>query len=76
LLKDVTGLVPGAYQARGRGNQFLNDLCDATVLIHVVDASGTVDAQGNMTATDRDESVFTKRTCLVGVYKSHGQMGD
>ena len=47
LLKDVAGLVPGAYQGRGRGNQFLNDLCDATVLIHVVDASGMADAQGN-----------------------------
>jgi ribosome-binding ATPase YchF (GTP1/OBG family) len=47
LLKDVAGLVPGAYQGRGRGNQFLNDLCDANVLIHVVDASGTADAQGN-----------------------------
>jgi hypothetical protein len=59
LLKDVAGLVPGAYQGRGRGNQFLNDLCDATVLIHVVDASGTADAQGNTTATDGDESACT-----------------
>lgn len=49
LLKDVAGLVPGAYKGRGRGNQFLNDLCDANVLIHVVDASGTADAQGNTT---------------------------
>ena len=58
LLKDVAGLVPGAYQGRGRGNQFLNDLCDATVLIHVLDASGTADAQGNQTAgsaTDADD---------------------
>lgn len=37
---------PGAYQGRGRGNAFLNDLCDADVLIHVVDASGTTDAGG------------------------------
>jgi predicted esterase len=59
LLKDVAGLVPGAYQGRGRGNQFLNDLCDATVLIHVVDASGTADAQGNTTVTDGDESAYT-----------------
>jgi predicted esterase len=59
LLKDVAGLVPGAYQGKGRGNQFLNDLCDATVLIHVVDASGTADAQGNTTATDGDESACT-----------------
>ena len=41
LLKDVAGLVPGAYQGRGRGNKFLNDLTDADVLVHVLDTSGT-----------------------------------
>jgi ribosome-binding ATPase YchF (GTP1/OBG family) len=50
LLKDVAGLVPGAYQGRGRGNQFLNDLCDANVLIHVCDASGMADSEGNIVA--------------------------
>jgi ribosome-binding ATPase YchF (GTP1/OBG family) len=40
-LQDVAGLVPGAYKGRGRGNAFLNDLCDADVLVHVVDASGS-----------------------------------
>lgn len=34
-VQDVAGLVPGAYTGRGRGNAFLNDLCDADVLIHV-----------------------------------------
>lgn len=48
-LKDVAGLVPGAYQGRGRGNQFLNDLTDADVILHVLDASGTADAEGNQT---------------------------
>lgn len=43
----MAGLVPGAYQGKGKGNQFLNDLTDATVLIHVVDSSGTSDAGGN-----------------------------
>jgi len=33
----------GAYKGRGRGNAFLNDLCDADCLIHVVDVSGTTD---------------------------------
>ena len=47
LLKDVAGLVPGAYQGRGRGNKFLNDLTDADVLAHVVDVSGTADVEGN-----------------------------
>jgi len=46
-LKDVAGLVPGAYQGRGKGNKFLDDLTDADVLIHVVDASGSSDAEGN-----------------------------
>eukprot|EP01079_Euglenida_sp_SAG-EU17-18_P009631 gene9631-252_t len=45
-LKDVAGLVPGAYSGRGKGNRFLDDLCDADVLVHVVDASGTTDAEG------------------------------
>ena len=54
LLKDVAGLVPGAYQGRGRGNKFLNDLCDADVLIHVMDASGTADTEGNAVGFEED----------------------
>ena len=46
FIKDVAGLVPGAHLGRGRGNAFLNDLCDADVLIHVVDASGRSDRDG------------------------------
>ncbi|EGD77538.1 hypothetical protein PTSG_12765 [Salpingoeca rosetta] len=46
IIKDVAGLVPGAYKGRGKGNAFLNDLCDADVLIHVVDASGMSDENG------------------------------
>jgi len=43
---DVAGLVPGAHQGRGLGNQFLDDLRKADALIHVVDASGSTDAEG------------------------------
>lgn len=46
---DVAGLVPGAHEGRGLGNQFLNDLKDADILIHVVDISGTTDKDGNPT---------------------------
>ena len=49
ILKDVAGLVPGAYLGRGRGNSFLEDLCDADVLLHVVDGSGELDQEGNQT---------------------------
>ncbi|MEK6976347.1 MAG: redox-regulated ATPase YchF [Candidatus Thermoplasmatota archaeon] len=49
-LVDVAGLVPGAHQGRGLGNKFLNDLSRADALIHVVDASGATDAEGNVVA--------------------------
>ncbi|MHA1198358.1 MAG: redox-regulated ATPase YchF [Candidatus Heimdallarchaeaceae archaeon] len=44
---DVAGLVPGASEGRGLGNKFLDDLRQADVLIHIVDASGSLDAEGN-----------------------------
>lgn len=50
LVKDVAGLVQGAYQGKGKGNQFLNDLCDADVLVHVVDGAGATDADGSACA--------------------------
>lgn len=45
-LVDVAGLVPGAHQGKGLGNRFLSDLSTANVLIHVVDASGSTNEQG------------------------------
>ncbi len=44
---DVAGLVPDAWKGRGLGNQFLDDLRQASALIHVVDASGSTDIEGN-----------------------------
>ncbi|PIN83231.1 redox-regulated ATPase YchF, partial [Candidatus Micrarchaeota archaeon CG11_big_fil_rev_8_21_14_0_20_47_5] len=44
---DVAGLVPGAHEGKGRGNQFLDDLRQADALIQVVDASGGTDLEGN-----------------------------
>ena len=44
---DVAGLVPGAHEGKGMGNQFLNDLAGADGFIIVVDASGRTDAYGN-----------------------------
>ncbi|MBI2449516.1 redox-regulated ATPase YchF [Candidatus Pacearchaeota archaeon] len=46
-LIDVAGLVPEAHKGKGKGNQFLDDLREADILIHVVDASGTTDFNGN-----------------------------
>ena len=46
-LIDVAGLVPGAHEGKGLGNQFLDDARQAEVLIHVVDIAGTTDIQGH-----------------------------
>jgi len=45
-LMDVAGLVPGAHEGRGLGNQFLDELTNADVILNVVDASGGTDAEG------------------------------
>jgi ribosome-binding ATPase YchF (GTP1/OBG family) len=45
-LLDVAGLVPGAHEGRGLGNQFLDALSTADVVCNVVDASGGTNAEG------------------------------
>ncbi len=45
-LIDVAGLVPGAYEGKGLGNQFLDDLRQAHCLIHVIDAAGATNDKG------------------------------
>ncbi|BDR91749.1 redox-regulated ATPase YchF [Vulcanisaeta souniana] len=47
-LIDVAGLVPGAWQGRGLGNQFLDHLRRAPVLIHVIDMAGATDEEGRL----------------------------
>jgi len=48
-LVDVAGLVPGAHEGKGLGNQFLTDLNEADVLVHVVDFTGETDLEGEPT---------------------------
>jgi len=45
-LIDCAGLVPGAWQGRGLGNQFLDEIRKADTLIHIVDAAGATDSEG------------------------------
>ena len=49
-LVDLPGLVPGAWEGRGLGNQFLDEVRKADALIHVVDSSGSTDSEGKLTA--------------------------
>jgi len=48
---DVAGLVPDAHLGKGRGNQFLDDLRQADVLIHIIDTSGSLNANGEPVET-------------------------
>jgi ribosome-binding ATPase YchF (GTP1/OBG family) len=45
---DVAGLVPGAWEGRGLGNQFLDEIRRADALVHIVDASGRTDCEGRV----------------------------
>jgi len=45
-IMDVAGLVPGASEGKGLGNQFLDDLRQADVFIHIVDVSGETNEEG------------------------------
>jgi ribosome-binding ATPase YchF (GTP1/OBG family) len=48
-LVDVAGLIPGAHEGKGLGNQFLTDLNETDALIHIVDFSGNTDIEGEPT---------------------------
>ena len=64
-LIDCAGLVPGAWQGRGLGNQFLDEIRQADALIHIVDAAGATDIEGkpcNVGAHDpRDDVGFLEK---------------
>ncbi len=45
---DCAGLVPGAWEGKGLGNQFLDEIRKADVLIHIIDASGGTDCEGRL----------------------------
>jgi small GTP-binding protein len=48
---DLPGLIKGAYLGKGLGNQFLSVAAQSDALLHVVDASGSVDKEGRVTET-------------------------
>lgn len=48
-LIDLPGLIKGASMGKGLGNQFLSVATQSDALLHVVDASGSIDAEGKIT---------------------------
>lgn len=47
-LIDLPGLIRGAWMGKGLGNQFLSVATKADALIHIVDASGSIDQEGRL----------------------------
>jgi ribosome-binding ATPase len=47
-LVDLPGLIKGAWEGKGLGNQFLSIASQSDVLLHIVDASGSIDASGRI----------------------------
>lgn len=45
---DLPGLIKGAWEGAGLGNQFLSVAAQADALLHVVDASGSINSQGKI----------------------------
>ncbi|MEM1982697.1 MAG: redox-regulated ATPase YchF [Sulfolobales archaeon] len=56
-LMDVAGLVKDAHKGRGLGNQFLDDLRQSDVLLHVIDASGSTDEGGNYVGVGKHDPI-------------------
>lgn len=48
---DLPGLIKGAWMGKGLGNQFLSVAAQSDALLHVVDASGSIDKDGKVTET-------------------------
>ncbi len=44
---DVPGLIEGASEGKGMGNEFLDNIRDSDIIINLFDSSGTTDNEGN-----------------------------
>ncbi|MDG6257735.1 MAG: redox-regulated ATPase YchF [Methanomicrobiaceae archaeon] len=71
-LIDVAGLVPEAHKGRGLGNQFLDHLRQADAILHLIDASGGTDAEGNPVGIGEHDPLedvgFIEREMTMWVY--------
>lgn len=79
-LVDLPGLVPGASEGRGLGNQFLDEVRKADALIHVVDASGSTDSEGKLTSPGShdplDDVSFLRRELEMWMFQILGKEWD
>ena len=57
-LIDLPGLIKGAWEGKGLGNRFLSVAASSDALLHVVDASGSVDPEGKITEAGTGDPVL------------------
>ena len=57
-LIDVAGLVPDAHKGKGLGNKFLDNLREADAILHIIDASGGTDEEGNPVGTGTHDPIM------------------
>lgn len=78
-LMDAAGLVEGASEGKGLGNEFLNDLAAADAFIHIIDVSGETDHKGKPTQnyySGKDIKIIEKeldlwyKSILIKVWKT------
>jgi ribosome-binding ATPase YchF (GTP1/OBG family) len=51
---DVPGLIEGASEGKGMGNEFLDNVRDADIIINLFDATGLTDVEGNPSEESHD----------------------
>ncbi len=56
-ITDLPGLIKGAWMGKGLGNQFLSVAAQSDALLHVVDASGSIDKDGRITEPGEGDPV-------------------
>ncbi|MDG6922794.1 MAG: redox-regulated ATPase YchF [Nitrososphaerota archaeon] len=54
---DLPGLIKGAWQGKGLGNPFLSIAAQSDALLHVVDASGSIDIDGKIASPGAGDPV-------------------
>jgi len=55
---DVPGLIEGAWRGKGLGNQFLQVAMTSDAILHVVDASGSVDKEGSICQPGKGDPIL------------------
>ncbi len=56
-LIDLPGLIKGAWAGKGLGNQFLSVATQSDALLHIVDVSGSIDAEGHVTEIGKGDPI-------------------